>query len=118
MARRSPRWRAPKEGIDHAALFAEEVKRVARTSGLLTAYRRSSGMLLCAIASELARERLAEAARKCADESIRAGRNDRFSALEIAAKNARLAWTGEWWRAEPCGTEPIHLAPGDEYFRG
>jgi hypothetical protein len=49
MGRRTRRWRAPKVEVDHAALFAEEAKAIVRGSGLLDAYRKSSGLLLRAI---------------------------------------------------------------------
>lgn len=116
MVRRSPRWRAPKEEIDHTALFAEEAKRIVRSSGLLAAYRKSAGLLLTANRSAFALERLDLAGFKCAEIYVMLGRNDRLSALEIAAKQARLAYTGDWWTATPCDAEPIHLGPSDEYF--
>ena len=116
MVRRSPRWRAPKEEIDHTALFAEEAKRIVRSSGLLAAHRKSSGLLLQADRSAFAREQLELAGQKCAELYVMLGRNDRLSAMEIAARQARLVYTGHWWTAIPCDAEPIQLGPGDEYF--
>ncbi len=116
MVRRSPRWRAAKEEIDHVAMFAEEAKRIVRNSGLLMAYRKGTGLLLAANQSPLAGELLNEAGLRCAQAYVALGHNDRLSALEIAAKHARLAYTGHFWTATPCGGEPIRLAPGDEYF--
>lgn len=116
MVRRSPRWRAPKEEIDHTALFAEEAKRIVRNSGLLAAYRKSAGLLLLADRSAFALEQLELAGLKCAELYVMLGRNDRLSAMEIAAKQARLAYTGHWWTAIPCDAEPIQIGPGDEYF--
>jgi hypothetical protein len=116
MGRRTRRWRAPKVEVDHAALFAEEAKAIVRCSGLLDAYRKSSGLLLCEIRTEVARERLAQMGDRCRAD-YRAGDNDNLLvAREIAARHARLAWTGEWWRAAPCNAEPLTLSSGDEYF--
>jgi hypothetical protein len=42
--------------------------------------------------------------------------NNLLIAKEIAARHARLAWTGECWTATPCIAEPLTLSPGDEYF--
>lgn len=116
MVRRSPRWRAPKEVIDHTALFAEEAKRIVRSSGLLAAYRKSAGLLLSANRSAIALERLELEGVRCAQMYVMLGRKDRLSAHEIAAKQVRLTYTGEWWIATPCNAEPIHLDQGDEYF--
>jgi hypothetical protein len=46
MGRRTRRWRSPKVEVDHAGFFAEETKAIVRGSGLLDAYRKSSGLLL------------------------------------------------------------------------
>ena len=116
MVRRSPRWRAPREEIDHTALFAEATKAIVRSSALLHAYRKSSGLILRAERSTFARERLEEEGRRCAEDYIRLGRNERFSAMEIAAQRARCAYTGDWWSTELWHAEPLTLAPGDEYF--
>src|SRR5690606_4670172 len=116
MVRRSPRWRAPKEEIDHAAMFAEEAKRIVRNSGLLMAYRSGAGLLLAANRSPLTEELLHEAGLRCTQAYVALGHNDRLSALEIAAKHARLAYTGHFWIATPCSGEPIRLSSGDEYF--
>lgn len=43
-------------------------------------------------------------------------RSDLLIAKEIAARHARLAWTGEWWTATPCIAEPLTHSPGDEYL--
>jgi hypothetical protein len=116
MGRRTRRWRAPKVEVDLAALFAEEAKAIVRGSGLLDAYRKSSGLLLSEIRTEVARERLALKGDTCRA-AYRAGQhNDPLIAREIAARHARLACTSEWWTASPCIAEPISLSPGDEYF--
>lgn len=116
MARRSPRWRAHQEDIDHTALFAEATKAIVRSSALLQAYRKASGLIIRAETSAFARERLEDEGRRCAETYIRLGHNERFSALEIAAQRARCAYTGDWWSTELCDAEPLSLAPGDEYF--
>ena len=116
MVRRTRRWRAPREEIDHAALFAEATKKIVRSSALLDAYRKASGLILRANTSAFARERLEEEGRRCVAELAVIGRTDLLSALEIAAKRARLVYTGEWWSTELCNAEPISLTPGDEYF--
>ena len=116
MVRRTRRWRAPREEIDHVALFAEATKGVMRSSALLDAYRKSSGVIIRANTSAFARERLEQEGRRCISDLSVTGRNDLLSALEVAAKRARLAYTGDWWSTELCNAEPISLAPGDEYF--
>lgn len=116
MVRRTQRWRAPREEIDHVALFAEATKKIVRSSALLDAYRKSSGLVLRAKTSAFARERLEEEGRRCVSELAVIGRTDLLSALEVAAKRARLAYTGDWWSTELCNAEPISLASGDEYF--
>jgi hypothetical protein len=116
MVRRTRRWRAPREEIDHAALFAEATKSIVRSSALLDAYRKSSGVIIRANTSAFARERLEEEGRRCVSDLSVTGRTDVLSALEVAAKRARLAYTGDWWSTELCNAEPISLASGDEYF--
>jgi hypothetical protein len=116
MGRRTRRWRAPKVEVDHAALFAEEAKAIVRGSGLLDAYRKSSGLLLREIRTHVARERLALMGDRCRAEYRSGQHNNLLIAKEIAARHARLAWTGEWWTASPCIAEPLTLSPGDEYF--
>ena len=116
MVRRTRRWRAPREEIDHVALFAEATKGVMRSSALLDAYRKSSGVIIRANTSAFARERLEQEGRRCISDLSVTGRNDLLSALEVAAKRARLAYTGDWWSTELCNAEPISLGPGDEYF--
>jgi len=116
MVRRSPRWRAPREEIDYTALFAEATKAIVRSSALLHAYRKSCGLIIRAERSAFARERLEEEGRRCFEAYIQLGHNERLSALEIAAKRARLAYTGDWWSTELCHAEPVTLVPGDEYF--
>jgi hypothetical protein len=116
MVHRTRRWRAPQEDIDHAALFAEATKSIVRSSALLDAYRKSSGVILRANTSAFARERLEEEGRRCVSDLSVKGRTDLLSALEAVANRARLAYTGDWWSAELCNAEPISLAPGDEYF--
>ena len=116
MGRRTRRWRAPKVEVDHAALFAEEAKAIVRGSGLLDAYRKPSGLLLREIRTQVARERLALMGDRCRAEYSAGQHNNLLIAKEIAARHARLAWTGEWWTASPCIAEPLTLSPGDEYF--
>lgn len=87
-----------------------------RGSGLLDAYRKSSGLLLREIRTHVARERLALMGDRCRAEYSAGQHNNLLIAKEIAARHARLAWTGEWWTATPCIAEPLTLSPGDEYF--
>ncbi|MEY2758828.1 MAG: hypothetical protein RIR33_2606 [Pseudomonadota bacterium] len=116
MGRRTRRWGAPSVDIDHIGLFAEEAKAIARSAGLLDAYRKSCGLLLREIRTEVARERLARLGERCREAYMRGQYNGLLIAKEIAARHARLAWTGEWWTASPCMAEPLTLSPGDEYF--
>ena len=116
MGRRTRRWLAPKVEVDHAALFAEEAKAIVRGSGLLDAYRKSSGLLLREIRTHVARERFALMGDRCRVEYSAGQHNNLLIAKEIAARHARLAWTGEWWTASPCIAELLTLSPGDEYF--
>ncbi len=53
---------------------------------------------------------------RCRAEYNSGQHNSLLIANEIAARHARLAWTGEWWTASPCIAEPLNLSPGDEYF--
>ena len=39
-----------------------------------------------------------------------------MSAMEQAAKIARLSYTGHWWTASLCNGAPADMGPGDEYF--
>jgi hypothetical protein len=116
MGRRTRRWRAPRVEVDHAGLFAEEAKAIVRGSGLLDAYRKSSGLLLCEIRTQVARERMALMGDRCRADYSAGQFNNLLVAREIAARHARLACTSEWWTASPCIAEPITLSPGDEYF--
>jgi hypothetical protein len=116
MGRRTRRWRAPKIAVDHAALFSEEAKAIARGSGLLDAYRKSTGLLLREIRTDVARERLEQMGQRCHADYVRDQSNDLSVAREIAARHARLAYSGEWWTSAPCSAEPLILARGDEYF--
>ena len=116
MGRRTRRGRAPKVEFDHAGLFAEEAKAIVRGSGLLDAYRKPSGLLLREIRTQVARERLALMGDRCRAEYSAGQHNNLLIAKEIAARHARLAWTGEWWTATPCIAEPLTLSPGDEKF--
>lgn len=77
MGRRTRRWRAPKVEVDHAALFAEEAKAIVRGSGLLDAYRKSSGLLLREIRTQVARERLALMGDRCRAEYSAGQHNNR-----------------------------------------
>ena len=56
------------------------------------------------------------AGRQCFEEYVRRGYNCTTSALEIAAKRARVAYTGHWWSTTLCNGAPADMAPGDEYF--
>jgi hypothetical protein len=65
-----------------------------RGSGLLDAYRKSSGLLLREIRTQVARERLALMGDRCRAEYSAGQHNNLLIAKEIAARHARLAWTG------------------------
>ncbi len=116
MVQRTRRKRNSQVVTDHAALFAHEVKTIARGSGLLDAYRKSTGLLLREIRTEVARERLEQMGRRCHADYVTGQYNDLLVAREIAARHARLAYAGEWWTTAPCSAEPLILALGDEYF--
>ena len=116
MVRRTRRWRAPKDQYDLLDLFADEVKKIARTSALLMAYRASTGLLLQANRLPVAKERLEQIGQRCRDALLQTGRDDLMTAMEIAARQARLAYAGDWWTETLRNGAPDIMGPGDEYF--
>lgn len=116
MVRRTRRWRAPQDEYDFVELFVVEAKKIVRYSALLSAYRASTGVYIRADRSAFALERLAQAAEDCAASQRQSGRTCLMSAMEHAAKVARLSYTGQWWTATLRNGPPADMNPGDEYF--
>lgn len=106
----------PRPVCDQPALFIEETLKIARAAGVLDAYRKATGMLVEVDRSTAAIESLRAAALHARDVCPSDCRFDWARSMEHAAKLARIAYVGQWWKVSRRCRAPDGLGPGDEYY--